>query len=167
MTSDRLAQLESQYKMLQAQLHNQEIAKITSPPSDQIRLQQQIDLFILPQLKECKQKYAQVLAEASDFDRLTEIQIEVVLGEFVEELNRAQSAIAPSDRKVVLLEQILAKLSEPEKADLKLKVAVKLPLQFFEAGVEWEGSAKEFWHKQCPTFASWVNKAKKLMPPTM
>jgi hypothetical protein len=167
MISDRLAQLELQYSLLQEQLNNQELAKITAPPGDQVRLQQQMELFILPQLKECKQKYAQALAEGADFDRLTETQAEVVVGEFVEELNRAktQPAIAPSDREVVLLEQILAKLSEPEKADARLKLAVKLPLQFVEAGIEWEGSAREFWQTQCPTFASWVNKAKKLMPP--
>jgi hypothetical protein len=164
MSIDRLSQLEIQYDLLQDQLNRKEVEKILAPFGDQTRIQQQIDLGILPQLKECKHKYLEALASGTALDALTEKQAEVIVGEIVEELTIAK-ADATQPEIMALMEQVLAKLNEPENVVLRLKLGVKLPFEIFEAGAELEGDAVELWKKHCPTFESWRQKAKKLFPP--
>lgn len=164
MSIDRLAQLEVQYDLLQEQLHGKELEKITASLGDQTRIQQQINLAILPQLKDCKQKYLDALVSGTTLDALTEKQATVIVGEIVEELTIAKSEVTQPEI-TALLEQILAKLNEPENIVLRLKLGVKLPFEVFEAGAELEGDAVALWKKHCPTFESWRQKAKKLFPP--
>lgn len=164
MAIDRLTQLETQYDLLQEQLNGKELEKITASLGDKIRIQQQINLSILPELKECRQKYLEALASGMTIDALTEKQAEVVVGEIVEELTISKTA-ASLPEIVELVEQILAKMNEPEAAVLRLKLGVKLPFEIFEAGAELEGEAVTLWKKHCPTFESWRAKAKKLFPP--
>jgi hypothetical protein len=164
MSIDRLSQLEVQYDLLQEQLHAKELEKITVSLGDQTRIQQQINLGILPQLKECKQKYLDALASGTTLDSLSEKQATVIVGEIVEELTIAKPDAATPET-VDLIEQILAKLKEPESPVLRLKLGVKLPFEIFEAGAELEGDAVALWKEHCPTFESWRQKAKKLLPP--
>jgi hypothetical protein len=121
-------------------------------------------LGILPQLKECKQKYLDALASGTTLDSLSEKQATVIVGEIVEELTIAKPDAATPET-VDLIEQILAKLKEPESPVLRLKLGVKLPFEIFEAGAELEGDAVALWKEHCPTFESWRQKAKKLLPP--
>jgi hypothetical protein len=164
MPTDRISNLELQYDLLQEQLNGKELEKITASPGDQARIQQQIDLFVTPQLKDCKQKYLAALAEGTTLDAISEKQAVVIVGEMVDELKVATAEAGLSEVRA-LVEEILAKLNEPEKAVLRLKLGVKLPGEFFEAGVEWEAEAVDLWKKHCPTFESWRVKAKKLFPP--
>ena len=164
MSIDRLAQLENQYEMLLAQLNEKEVTQILNP-DNQIVIQQYIDNRITPQLKKCKQKYLEALAGGTTIDALTEKQAKVVVGEIVEELTIAKNAENLPEIMVDLMEQILVGMNEPDAAVLRLKVGVKLPFEFFEAGAELEGNAGAFWRKYCPTFESWRVKAKKLFPP--
>jgi hypothetical protein len=164
MSIDRLSQLEVQYDLLQEQLHAKELEKITVSLGDQTRIQQQINLGILPQLKECKQKYLDALASGTTLDSLSEKQATVIVGEIVEELTIAKPDAATPET-MALIEQILAKLNEPENPVLRLKLGVKLPFEIFEAGAELEGDAVELWKEHCPTFESWRQKAKKFLPP--
>ena len=165
MSIDRLSHLELQYDLLLEQLNAKELEKITASLGDQKRIEQQITLAILPQLKDCKQKYLDALASGTTIDALTEKQAEVVVGEIVEELTIAQAATSLPEL-VALVEQVLTKMNEPEAAVLRLKLGVKLPFEIFEAGAELEGDAVALWKKYCPTFESWRMKAKKLFPPT-
>jgi hypothetical protein len=165
MPFDRLSKIEIQYDLLQEQLNSKELEKLTAPFGDQARIQQQIDLFLAPSLQECKQKYLVALAEGSSLDTLTEKQASVVVAEVVDELTVAQG-IATDPRLVAMVAEILAKLNEPEGPVVRLKLGVKLPLEMFEAGAEWEGDAVSLWKTHCPTFESWRSKAaKKLFPP--
>ena len=163
MSNDRLADLENQYEMLLAQLNEKEVTQILNP-DNQIVIQQYIDNRITPQLKKCKQKYLDALASGTTIDALTEKQAQVVVGEIVEELTIAKAA-AGLPEVVALVEQVLAKMNEPEAAVLRLKLGVKLPFEIFEAGAELEGDAVALWKKHCPTFESWRVKAKNLLPP--
>jgi hypothetical protein len=164
MISDRLAQLELQYDLLQQQLHGKELEKIMASPGDGVRIQQQIDLFIAPQLRECKQKYARALAEAPDFDNITDARAEIVVGEFVEELTQAKTQA--SDAQIQLLEQILAKLNEPgTAAAIKVKWLISPTPPFVAIGIEGELDPGNFLQRKCPTFTSWAKHAKKWLPP--
>ena len=164
MSIDRLSDLEIQYDLLLAQLNDKELAKILNPDS-QVVIQQYIDIRIIPQLKDCKQKYLDALASGTTIEALTEKQAQVVVGEIVEELTIAK-ATTNLPKLVELMEHVLAKMNEPEVAVLRLKLGVKLPFEVFEAGMELEGDAVALWKKHCPTFESWRVKAKKLLPPT-
>jgi hypothetical protein len=164
MAIDRIAQLQKQYELQQRQLDAKEIERGTAAFGDRERIQQQIDEFIQPELKKIKQQYLNALAEEKTFESLSDKQAEVVIGEIVDELKAAKSEPVPSE-VTALLEQILAKLNEPEKAILRLKLGMKLPFEFFEAGAEWEGEAVTLWQEHCPTFESWrVKASKKLFP---
>ena len=165
MSIDRLAQLETQYNLLQEQLHSKELEKIMAPFGEQTRIQQQIDVGIVPQLKDCKQKYLDTLANETKIDALTEKQADIVVGEIVEELTIAKDTKNLPEIMVDLMEQILVKMNEADTAVLRLKLGVKLPFEFFEAGAELEGDAGAFWRNYCPTFENWRVKAKKLFPP--
>jgi len=150
--------------MLEDQLHAKELEKIMALFGDQTRIQQYIDVVIVPELRKLKQRYLEALASGTTLESLSEKQATVIVGEIVEELTIAKSdAIQPE--VAALMEQVLAKLNEPENVVLRLKLGVKLPFEVFEAGAELEGDAVELWKKHCPTFESWRQKAKKLFPP--
>ena len=159
-----ISALETRYDMLESQLDAKELEKIMAPFGDQTRIQQYIDVVIVPELRKLKQRYLEALASGTTLESLSEKQATVIVGEIVEELTIAKSdAIQPE--VAALMEQVLAKLNEPENVVLRLKLGVKLPFEVFEAGAELEGDAVELWKKHCPTFESWRQKAKKLFPP--
>lgn len=162
--SDRIAQLEKLYDLQQRQRYAKEMEMGTASFGDRERFQQQIDEFIEPELQKIKRQYLNVLAEDATFDSLTNKQAIVVVCEIVEELTIARDKTSLPEL-VELVEQVLAKMNEPEAAVLRLKLGVKLPFEIFEAGAELEGDAVALWKKHCPTFESWRMKAKKLFPP--
>lgn len=159
MNKNRLNEIESHLDTLYKQKYGIETALILSPPEEQTRLRQRIQIQISPQIGKYEQEYWQIIANQSNLVEISESEAEVVVAEFVKGVGQLQGENA---EVIEYLQKILAKVEEPgPTAAAKLKAVVSSIPPFVGISYEAELDTENFLNRHFPTLMKAVQRLKK------
>ena len=163
MSAQHLEQLEDDIKLLRDQLAGKRRTLVTIAPEEHVRIEQQI-AELRKKIRDFEQEKWELIAQITSSSDIANDEAEVVVAELIAE-GEAIATNPPDDALVLaLLQDILAKLNEPDKpAAAKLKGAISALPPFVSLTYEAELDTENAVRKYFPTFSNWTkNLASRL-----
>ena len=158
MSAKDLEQLEDDIKLLRDQLAGKRRTLVTIAPEEQVRIEQQIG-ELRKKIRNFEQEKWDLIAQLTSTSDIANDEAEAIVAEIV-----ADVANPPDDVSadiLALLQNILAKLNEPDKnAAAKLKGAISLFPPFVSVIYEAELDTESTVRKYLPTFSKWTDKVR-------
>ena len=161
MSAQHLEQLEDDIKLLRDQLAGKRRTLVMIAPEEQVRIEQQI-AELLKKIRNFEQEKWDLIAQLTSTSDIAKDEAEAIVAEIV-----ADVANPPDDVSadiLVLLQNILAKLNEPDKnAAAKLKGAISLLPPFVSLTYEAELDTENTFQKYFPTVSHWGKSLASLL----
>ncbi len=161
MSAQHLEQLEDDIKLLRDQLAGKRRTLVMIAPEEQVRIEQQI-AELLKKIRNFEQEKWDLIAQLTSTSDIANDEAEAIVAEIV-----ADVANPPDDVSadiLVLLQNILAKLNEPDKnAAAKLKGAISLLPPFVSLTYEAELDTENTFQKYFPTVSHWGKSLASLL----
>ena len=158
MSAKDLEQLEDDIKLLRDQLAGKRRTLVTIAPEEQVRIEQQIG-ELRKKIRNFEQEKWDLIAQLTSTSDIANDEAEAIVAEIV-----ADVANPPDDVSadiLALLQNILAKLNEPDKnAAAKLKGAISLFPPFVSVIYEAELDTESTVRKYLPTFSKLTDKVR-------
>ena len=161
MSAKDLEQLEDDIKLLRDQLAGKRRTLVTIAPEEQVRIEQQIG-ELRKKIRNFEQEKWDLIAQLTSTSDIANDEAEAIVAEIV-----ADVANPPDDVSadiLALLQNILAKLNEPDKnAAAKLKGAISLLPPFVSLTYEAELDTENTFQKYFPTVSHWGKSLASLL----
>ena len=161
MSAKDLEQLEDDIKLLRDQLAGKRRTLVMIAPEEQVRIEQQI-AELLKKIRNFEQEKWDLIAQLTSTSDIANDEAEAIVAEIV-----ADVANPPDDVSadiLALLQNILAKLNEPDKnAAAKLKGAISLLPPFVSLTYEAELDTENTFQKYFPTVSHWGKSLASLL----
>ena len=161
MSAQHLEQLEDDIKLLRDQLAGKRRTLVMIAPEEQVRIEQQI-AELLKKIRNFEQEKWDLIAQLTSTSDIANDEAEAIVAEIV-----ADVANPPDDVSadiLALLQNILAKLNEPDKnAAAKLKGAISLLPPFVSLTYEAELDTENTFQKYFPTVSHWGKSLASLL----
>ena len=161
MSAKDLEQLEDDIKLLRDQLAGKRRTLVTIAPEEQVRIEQQIG-ELRKKIRNFEQEKWDLIAQLTSTSDIANDEAEAIVAEIV-----ADVANPPDDVSadiLALLQNILAKLNEPDKpAAAKLKGAISALPPFVSLTYEAELDTENTFQKYFPTVSHWGKSLASLL----
>ena len=153
MSSDRLSQLEKILSDYREILHGQELALVTTPDEDKVRIKLKMSKT-KNEMRPFEEEYWSILSKQSSSIEIPEQEAEIVIAEIVKGTNAIELEASSYPPEVLtILREIRDKLNQPENsASAKLKGIISSFPPFVGISYEAELDTEKFLVRHFPTF---------------